>query len=459
MKRSTFRRTVLTLAVVVLAALVVLTAVRFERSRDLARAADRFEETVGPLELEAYAPEPVPDAENAALPVLEALERLEDRADDDLWSKELAALRRQNRSAAEDWSAEEVGRARTLVASRPEALELLGEAAGRSGSSFRLDYAAGPAMEVPNLLAVLHAGDLLFARARLGWLDGRPEEAVRSVESLASLSRVLQGEGLLIFQLVGHAVEVLQVRAIREGLATGSLDRDALRRLRETVGERSRSDRLRRALGVEGSMIHLVRPGGPASPTLFGRRGGLDGLADALVDRERWLDRIAYRWLGHRAVARELDYYAGFLRAFPDLSYAELLERPEILHPPPGDRTRLVVDLEGVAGTLAATEALSRLSRLSLDVALAGAETGALPAELPPTPEAGAGPFTGNRPVYRRAAPGADGSATLSLPGAAELWGDVKATFAHHLDGAELFEWRVGVPPVPSDRSRPGPSG
>lgn len=447
MSYRTLRRIGLGVAVAALVGLVALTVVRFQRSRQLEHAAERFEESVGPLEFETYAPAPVPDSDNAALPLLEAFERLEEPVEGLDWGEEIAALRRQNREPAGAWSADEVRRARTLVDARPEVLESLHEAVGRSGSSFGLDYSEGLWLEYPNLLPALEAGDLLFARARLARLDGRPEEGVRSVEALGALSRSLRAESLTVFQLLGHAMEILQCRALREGLAAGGLEPQSLRRLRDTLGAVPRAERFERVVALEAATVYSVRPGGPVSPNLWGGGPWIRSLADAVVGPGRWLDRLEYRWLGHDAIAVALDYYRGVARAYPDLSYAEMLDRPEVMEPPRrGFESRFTINLLRTAGVFKAGEGLSRLARLSLETALVGAEEGSLPRALASSGAASGGPFTGDPPVYRRTE---QGGAVLTIPGAAELWGRVGASFTRGVDGAELFEWHLA--PLPSD--------
>lgn len=430
MRRLNLRRIGLAAAAFVLVALAGLTAVRVHGSMSLDDAAARFEEAVGPLDFEAYRPAPVPDRENAALPILRAFERLEERPGDTSWQEELGALKLSNRVAARDWSAGDVARARELVASRPEVLALLHEAAGRSGSSFRLDYADGPEMEIPNLLLHLQGANLLLAEARLALLDGRPEDAVRSIEALAALRRVLETEAPVIFQLIGQAVEVLQYRAIQDGLAVGGLGPEALRRLRATAEGIARSELLRRAVGAEGSMVYSVREGGPYAETFAQTQG--------------YYGRLQHRWLADGWLGAGLDYYSSVVEAFPSVPYAEMLDHPALLRRPPTYRAPLVVDLRSSLGTFQGTEALARLARLALDLALAGAEGGSLPAELPATPEAGPGPFTGVPPVYERAA---GGSATLTIPGADDLWRDLKLGRVERDQEAPPFTWRL-APPV-----------
>lgn len=282
-------------------------------------------------------------------------------------------------------------------------------------------------MKIPDLYLLLRAKHLLFAQARMAWREGRPAEAVRSVESLASLSRALEGEAPLLFQLVGHQVEILQYQAIQEGLATGGLGVDYLHRLRSCAKERPRAALLRRALGTEGSMLYLMRPGSPAAPAL-------------IADRP-WLDRMEYRWLGDGTVARWLDHYSELAQAFPTLTHVEMLKQGLLM--PPKDGGSFGMSLGFSEGTLKATTALSDLARLSLDLAITNAETGSFPEELPSGAPKTDVSFTGSSLLYQRSA---DGSATLSIPGAEELWRTMRppALDGGFREGEEpLFIWQL----------------
>lgn len=177
-------------------------------------------------------------------------------------------------------------------------------------------------------------------------------------------------------------------------------------------------------------MVYSVREGGP--------------YAEALAETQGCYGRLQHRWLSDGWTAAGLDYYSSVAEAFPAVPYAEMLDRPALLRRPPMYRAPVVVDLRSALGTFQATEALARLTRLALDAALTGAETGSLPEELPATPEAGPGPFTGVPPVYERSA---GGSATLSTPGAEALWREVKAGHTAIETAAPLFTWRL-APPV-----------
>lgn len=449
MKRVVLRRIGLVVASLVLLLLVVSTVLRLHGERLVHKAVMEFEQSVGPVEFVAYQPEDVSDADNAALPVIEGLEWVKERARDEGWGREAGLLGRQNRRSAGEWNTEEWSRARSLVDSSQELAEILQGAVGRSGSSFGLDYEAGPFLEVPSLLEALRMGNLLFARTRIAWEDGESEEAVRTIEALGALGRSLEGEPLLIFQLIGNSVELLQFRAIQEGLApreagaVNGLDREDLRRLRASSEERARAERFREVVGFEGATTYLTRPRGPAEGGYVFTGSWLDRLASILVDYPRWLDRYRHEWLGYRSVAGGLRYYAEIAGSFSSRSYQEMLAEPGLLDVPAHDRRTLVIELDRIVGRLKAAEALAWICRTSLDVAIVQAETGVLPEELPAGVGDGHGPFTGNPVRYERLE---DGTATLVLPGAEGLWKKVGWGVADDRPGGPLFTWRLVAP-------------
>lgn len=432
MNQITLRRIGLALAGLVLAILAVLTAVRFYHARQLHQAAERFEHAVGPLDFAQYQTAPVAAADNAALPILQAADRLPrppegGTAEGALGPADLMVL---NRRSAADWNEEDRQRVRALLADRQSELALLDQAAGRPGSSFDLDYAAGLKMEIPDLRAILWGADLLFARARLAWADGRPDAAAGSIEALDTISRALEREAPLIFQLVGQAVEVLEYRAIQEGLAAAALSADDLHRLRPLAEPRPRMDQLRRALGAEGTTVYHARPGSPEARELTGE--------------PPWTRRFTYYWVGDGSIARVLDYFTQVADVFPALTYPQLADGRTAPPRPQGMPADLVVDVPRVGGSFKATAALGRVTRVALDLSLAGAADGALPAALPSAPDTARGHFAGNALTYRLAD---DGSATLTLPGADALWRQVKAGREGIEHEPPLFTWTLRVTP------------
>lgn len=446
MRRVVLRAAGLVVAVSVLVAFGVLTFLRLDGARRLESAAAEIERVAGPVDPAAYQPPAVPASENAALPVLDAVGWLDAQSGEGWFRGEVGRLALGNHSAPEDWTADDWLRARHVVDAAGGLFGIVDRAAGRPRSSFNLDYSAGPWMEIPNLLGTLQVGNLLFARARIAWRDDDLEEAVRSVEALGAVRHVLEREPPLIFQLVGSAVETLQYRAIQEGLAVAGWDRlgaERLRRLRQSAGSPVDGERFDQIMGAEGATLHMAVSGGAMNAGRESNGGG---------SPLRWLRGFSHQIYAQRGAALGLGYYARIAGVYSDLTYAEMLERPELFVQPSFGGPSMVVGLEDSVGRLKGTEELGQLCRLALDLAMVGAQSGSLPEELPSGLDGGRGPFTGRAPLYRRSE---DGSANLTMPGAEALWWD-EVRSAVDLDDppAPLFTWHLA--PHPSGGTVPG---
>lgn len=436
-RRRALRRVGLVVAVVALVALATVTVLRLAGARKLAASAQRFEATVGPLDFEAYRPAEVPDSENASLPILEALDRL-DLHGDAAWRGETAWLHQANRRPAAAWSAEDWTRAGALLDRSGDVLEPLDRARGRSGASFDLDYAAGPGMEIPNLLRAIEAADLLMARARVAWNQGNPDDGVVAIEALAALAHALEAESPLVFQLMGHNIEVLQYRAIQDAVALRSWrpdDLPRLRRLAVTAEEHLRQDELRRALVSEAALLYSVRPDGK--------------YAEVIASQRRWPRSFTYRWQGYDLVASGLDYYTRVAKTYPSLTAKRLTAEADATRPPRNGLDSLIImNLRPTLTIFGAVDSLRHLARQALDVADKGAAAGALPEALPAPPAVD--PFFGVSAVYERAP---DGSATLTLPGGDDTWERTRPSQARSADDAPLFTWTLAAPAASERRS------
>ncbi len=427
MTRTTYRRFGLAVAAFVLVALPAYTLNRYHQAHQLTAAADRFQRTVGPLETAAYQPPAVPAEENA-VPLLEtATERLRSAGS----AAAIPPATRRKPIAA--WTGQELSEVRDILASQETTLDLLYEAAARSRSSFDLPYEQGPEMPIPNLLMYLKAGDLLLAEGRVAAADGNREDAAHAIEALGALSRAIQNEPPLVFQVVGHAEARRQVRAIRANLAAGGGDRSDLERLRASLPPARFAESFRRAVGTEGAVLYWVRPSGPGAGEITGYLGKDSASA---YDSPK----------GELYVARGLDSYVRVASVYAGSSYAALHRRAGFFAPPKpappltDPHLHLVTDFGPTLGEFKGTESMDRLARLALQLADEGLRTGHYPDSLAGL-EGGSSPdpLTGSPVVYRRLG---DGSATLSVPGAEALWETVRPR--QHLPGEEdLFTWAL----------------
>ena len=439
MSRTTFRRFGLTVAALILVALPAYTVTRYHRARQLDAAAERFQRSVGPLETAAYKPPSVP-AEDNAVPLLEqAAERL--RAAGTAAEIPLA-LRRKPLA---DWTDPEIGEVRGILAAQGPTLALLHEAATRPGSSFDLPYEQGPEMPIPNLLMYLEAGNLLLAEARVTAADGDLEGGVRSIEALGALNRSIQGEPPLVFQVVGHGEARRQYRAIRAFLTASAGDRSDLERLRASLPAAHFEESFRAAMGAEGAVLYWARPSGPGAGEITAYLGKESAPA---YDSSK----------GEVYIARGLDSYARMVSAFPGSSYSALLRRSDFFSaptatPPLADpHLHLIDELGPATGEFKATESIDRLARLALQLADEGLRSGSYPDSLAGLEGGGdPDPLTGAPVAYRRLA---DGSATVSVPGAQALWQKIRPRRRQPGEEA-LFTWTLPSPAPSRSGARP----
>jgi hypothetical protein len=176
----------------------------FERLIDALRAKDRAraKEALEDLRL-AFEPDPVPDAENAAILYKEAFAKMElieeSEADEELIQK---AVDREDLTEAER------ARVKELRDRRREVVDLLRRAAERPRCDFGVKYEDGFHAELPHISPMIRASRFLLAEVELG---GTPEAAAWAFR----LSEAVADEPLMISQLV---------RSVCQGIATAGLE-------------------------------------------------------------------------------------------------------------------------------------------------------------------------------------------------------------------------------------------
>jgi hypothetical protein len=143
-------------------------------------------------ELEAAGPR-VPDQQNAALRLLEAIDYLAIGPE---------AFNRQWPGRREELGPEERDTLKDILTNNAPALETIHLAAQLKQSRFPLDYSRGPNMLLPHLVKLKSLTHLLRAQTVILSEQGKPELAVQSVLDSLAVARSLDTEPLLISQLV-----------------------------------------------------------------------------------------------------------------------------------------------------------------------------------------------------------------------------------------------------------------
>ncbi len=156
----------------------------------------RLEQAGVPVEPGRMAPPPVPDAENAALLIVDAARLLDALKDED--KPELDGL--------PDEEGQDPETLKPYLEKCRGALEKLDEALRRPRCRFPIDYAAGLEAELHGVSSSVEFARLLHARAVLSLRAGDRAAAARDLRSILRLSECLSQEPMLICQLIRYSV-------------------------------------------------------------------------------------------------------------------------------------------------------------------------------------------------------------------------------------------------------------
>lgn len=416
--RSWLRRVAL-----VLGGLLALTALAWGgshlwASHRLEQARLALRERAGGTTPAELAPPPVPDADNAYLPIRSSGVLLEDLGEGELeLGTRLASLPVDavpEPEAGEAWA--EVRRRRA------EAFELLHGAARRPSSSLGLDYDDDrhPIEGTTDLLPLVRQARMLAADARMALAEGPGSGRFQaSLAALQTLSETLHREPLLITQLLAQAADVLLLRTL--AAAAGAIppgQADALL-VRMPADPRPH---LQRAFHMEAARTPgLVRslPRGEAGGGVLQAPLVEVWIAEA-VDVQLELARSVdlTRSERRRALERQMEK-GGWGRPFHSLlipNYLDALEKTAL------------------------GEASRRLVRVGLELVSRSRRTGSYPASLH-----GSGlalellrdPTSGGKMVWDLRP---DGSARLAFPDARKAWEEILAPGA---DGGNATEGEI----------------
>ena len=353
----------------------------FDRVIDALRAMDRdrAKEALEDMRL-AFLPEPVPDAENAALLYKAAFAALDGlpEADADLLG-----------TPYEELTPEERERRRAILDGRPEILNLLRRAADRPRSDFGVKYDDGFHAELPHIAPMILAAKLLRTETEIG---GNPADARAAMR----LSEAVADEPILVSQLVrgvchGIAGEAME-RAFEGEIPAGILG--------DLFGTPSRE---RMKEGLEKSLLYELY----AATKLI-----VEGDPRALQSLSR--EALTIRPPGDPLAADDLAHYGESLRELGDLlgrPYWETRERLNDIRPERAPAwaqlTRLVLpNLSRVAARQAEAEARIGTSRVAVALRLYREARGDYPQSLESIrdllPEPPIDPYTGRPYLYRR---------------------------------------------------------
>jgi hypothetical protein len=400
-----FRRgLVLLVLVLTLLTLVAAIGVRTYGNVRLREAERQFRHEVGPVDCASYAPPAVPDERNGANLLLGGAQAIVLEGD----SATDAVARAIKDPPSSAWSTADLAALRAVLARNVAALNVLRAARDFPEANLRIPYRDGLQAQLPNLLQAIRAAKVLRADAALALMDGDLARALEDVETLGIQARAYSREPILIVHLIGTAIERQQLGAASLALSSAAADASALRRLRDALQDTDLAAAYRRALAFEavgaGQAFRdpaMVQAEIGSSVVWFPSRAALEVVAPLAAAET--LDRMRGWNAAFKGTKLDIDRQMALLPEERALLAGRGLAIPNVLN--------------GMYRALG-TQSLRRLAAAAIDLRLEALRTGRYPDALPPQ-HRGPEPLLGAPLRYARAA---DGSASLEIPGAEDVW-------------------------------------
>ncbi len=183
-------------------------------------------------QIAGFAPPPVAEAENAARWLVAGAQGL-------VWDRdEIRAVKDLARMPTSQWTTDQWVWVRDLVERNSGGLETLHRAVPLAGSHYGVAYDDILRSEIPNLIELMNAAHLVRLEGRLAFSEGEAEVGFEAIATLARLTESLRAETMLIFSLIGHVTEKLQLHGISEVLMSSepwATSRETLVRLKRLM--------------------------------------------------------------------------------------------------------------------------------------------------------------------------------------------------------------------------------
>lgn len=384
----------------------------------LVAARKRFEAEAGSLSLADYVLPVVDEDQNAAVWLRAGAEslRIPEGATEVMWE----ILGTESRK----WSPESLLAATELIEANIEVFDSLERTMGLEASSLSVPYERGFDADTTPMLELYRLGRWVAFDHRLALAAGDIDRAARDLEILDQISAALARESFVVSALMQLAVEQLFLGALRDVIEIAGADSELLRKLQTRLGERDSAEVLRRAIAGEAAAIldAAKNDASSAEPTRRDERLRL------------WL-------LEPYQLAGLLDSFGGVVRSL-ETPWIETLQRRQAKDQDESwTITRILLpNLFAAVDKLKAVELSRGLATEALALALAGSQSGELPASLESRI---ADPYASGSVVYEVSA---QGGASLTAPEALELWTSQHGI--HRDRPGPVFSFRLGVPGV-----------
>ena len=416
--RRALRLVALVLALAIALALVGSLLLRVHAARRLEQAQNRFQTEVGSLDIAAYVPDPVAEAENGARWFVAGAQALIlSDADWDL-------VNRRIRTLGEPWPPQDQEAIVALLEAQSGALELLQRAGELDSGDFGIDYERWFEAELPNFVELLQAGRVLAVRCDWEEQSGDLEAATATLRTLERLAATQLHEPPVIGLLAGSAVERIYLDRL-ESLLQRIDDPAELQRLRadlDHLSDAALDPRVPFSADIAVTSA-WIRERGPFTEATF--VANFDPEADAVL--RGLLRRAGYADL---VAAVQLEAAMAMLARWED----PLAEAHEAAFLPDGRRRSWVPGADRLAAFVTpnfsdamrraqATRSARALARTALDLRQTGLEAGAYPPRLedPPVSE-----YSGETATYRVG----DDGAEIAFPAAERAWEDLMGPHA-----------------------------
>ncbi|HEX6853272.1 MAG TPA: hypothetical protein VF139_17885 [Candidatus Polarisedimenticolaceae bacterium] len=400
----------------------------------------RFVAQVGPLEPEKYAPERVPDIENATRWIQRGSDALRFESDGPGLEGDRHWIERCATEGPAVIPADRLETVRAALSRNEPAFADVDKAIALPRSSWNIDYENGATADLPDLLAGIRLAKALACDGRLAIAEGDAARATRRIEALGRMARAYQIEPAMVVFLVGIAVERIQLVVVRDALASDAMPPDALVAVDASLGDAPLRDRWRASIAADAAAIHRTL-----------QRTGAPGDHHAAGPWERVAQRALWSIAGQLWMAEHLDRTTRLHAAFETVPTRSAKVEASLLAPRPWWAKLFPDVLPNLMNGLeraAATETQRTLARRAIGIRLEAIVTRTYPPALDPPSTPADDPFSGEPFAWSVAA---DGSATLSAPATAREAPKV-------LLAVDEGWWTFRLPPPKAPTPPPAPS-